>query len=254
MKKEIILVGVVLLLVFASGCGLTETKYVCPDGTIVTRLDECEGQETPVEEEEEEEEEEPSVPVEPETPVEEEEEEEEEETDEKVITKITANEGELVSLKPQARDPDEDDEITYTFSDPFNSDGEWQTERGDAGTYEITVTASDGTLRDSRKVLVIVESVNRPPVLQRIPNVTVREGETVRLSPVATDPDGDAVTITYSGWMDKATYTTTYEDAGTHTVTVRASDGIDSVSQDVTINVLKVNRPPEIIGITAETS
>ncbi len=245
MKKGIILVGVVLLLVFASGCGLTETKYVCPDGTIVTRLDECEKQETPVDEDEE-----ILVPVEPEIP--EDEEETEDEMDERVMTRITAKEGELISLKPQARDPD-DDEITYTFSTPFNSEGEWQTERGDAGTYEVTVTASDGDLRDSRKVLIIVESVNRPPVMQRIPNVTLREGETVRLSPVVTDPDGDAVTITYSGWMDRANYTTTYNDAGTHTVTVRASDGIDSVSQDVTITVLKVNRPPEIIGITSET-
>jgi hypothetical protein len=249
MKNEMVLVGVLFLLVFASGCALTETKYVCPDGTIVTSLDQCGGEETPLEEETGEEL--PTVPVETEPEEEQEEvptEETEEEVDDKVLTKITVQEGEVVTLKPQVQDPD-DDTITYTFSEPVGADGKWQTQRGDAGTYEVTVTASDGQLKDSQKVLVVVEGINNPPVLEEIPDVTVNEGETVSLRPIATDPDGDSVKLTYSGWMTSSTYTTDYDDAGTHIVTVKASDGYESVTKDVKVTVVNVNRPPKIVNI-----
>ena len=96
---------------------------------------------------------------------------------------------------------------------------------------------------------MVVESTNKPPVLRPIADITLNEGETVSLEPVATDPDGDEVTITYSGWMTKATYTTNYDDAGTHIVTVTASDGKESTSQDVIVTVSNVNRPPKIVKI-----
>jgi len=233
MKKEILFGGIVLLLLLASGCKLTETKYVCPDGSIVTNLDDCPGEKekeeglvTEISEETEEEVEEEAVE----------------------LTKITVKEGELVFLKPETEDPDSDP-ILYTFSEPLDKDGKWQTKKGDAGSYEITVTASDGKLKDTQKILLVVESVNKPPVLKPIADITVNEGETVRFEPVATDPDGDKVTITYSGWMTEAIYTTNYDDAGTHIVTVTASDGKESASQDVIVTVNDVNRPPKIVKI-----
>jgi len=250
MKKEIFFCGLVLLLFLASGCKLTETKYVCPDGTIVTNLDECAGEEKteeePVIEIPEEVEEEPIEEVEEEPVIEIPEEVEEEPV--KELTKITVKEGELVTLKPKSEDPDADT-IQYTFSEPLSKDGKWQTKDGDAGSYEITVTASDGELTDTQKVLLIVESVNEPPVLRPIADITVNEGETISFKPVATDPDGDKVTITYSGWINTAAYTTNYKDAGAHIVTVTASDGKESVSQDVTVTVKNVNRAPKIVSI-----
>ena len=237
MKKEIFFCGLVLLLLLASGCNLTETKYVCPDGSVVTNLDECPGAEEAedelITEILEEVEEEPVEEVEPEV-VE--------------LAKITVKEGELVILKPESEDPDVDT-ILYTFSEPLDKDGKWQTKSGDAGNYEITVTASDGELTDTQKILLVVESTNKPPVLSPIADLTVNEGETISFGPVATDPDGDEVTITYSGWMTKATYTTNYNDAGTHIVTVTASDGKESASQDVIVTVNNVNRAPKIIKI-----
>ncbi len=261
MKNEIFLGGIVLLLLLASGCNLTETKYVCPDGSVVTNLDECPGAEEAKEEliteipEEVEpeviEEVEPEVieEVEPEV-IEEVEPEVIEEVEPEVIelTKITVKEGELVILKPESEDPDADT-IQYTFSEPLSKDGEWQTKSGDAGNYEITITASDGELTDTQKILLVVESTNKPPVLKLIADITLNEGKTVIFKPVATDPDGDKVTITYSGWMTKSTYTTNYDDAGTHIVTVTASDGKESASQDVIVTVNNVNRPPKIVKI-----
>ena len=111
------------------------------------------------------------------------------------------------------------------------------------------VTASDGELTDTQKILLVVESTNKPPVLKLIADITTSEGKTVNFNPVATDPDGDQITIRYSGWMNKAIYTTNYDDAGTHIVTVTASDGKESTSQDVTVIVTNVNRPPKIINI-----
>lgn len=238
MKKEIFFGGIVLLLLLASGCNLTETKYVCPDGSVVTNLDECPG----VEGAEEELITEIFEEVEPEA-VEEVEEEPEEE-----LTKITVKEGELVVLKPESEDPDADT-ILYTFSEPLDKNGRWQTKNGDAGSYEITVTASDGELTDTQKILLVIESTNKPPVLRSIADITLNEGGAVSFKPVATDPDGDEVAITYSGWMTKATYTTNYDDAGTHIVTITASDGKESTSQDVIVTVNNVNRPPKILKI-----
>ena len=232
MKKEILFGGIVLLLLFASGCKLTETKYVCPDGSIVTNLNECPGAE--------EKEEGLITEILNET--------EGKVKEEVGLTTITVNEGELVVLKPESEDPDADT-ILYTFSEPLNKDGRWQTKKGDAGNYEITITASDGELTDTQKILLVVESVNKPPVLKQIADITVNEGETVSFEPVATDPDGDKITITYSGWMTEASYTTNYDDAGTHIVTVTASDGKESASQDVIVTVNDMNRPPKIVKI-----
>ncbi|MBU4493357.1 MAG: hypothetical protein KKA61_03220, partial [Nanoarchaeota archaeon] len=126
MKKEILFGGIVLLLLLASGCQLTETKYVCPDGSVVTNLDECPGAEEAEEE---------LITEILEEVIEEVEEEAVEE-----LTKITVKEGELVVIKPESEDPDADT-ILYTFSEPLDKDGIWQTNKGDAGNYEITVTA-----------------------------------------------------------------------------------------------------------------
>ena len=58
----------------------------------------------------------------------------------------TFREGDVVQVRQDiAYDPD-GGEITYTFSAPLDESGRWQTEIGDAGTYIITITASDGRL------------------------------------------------------------------------------------------------------------
>ncbi|MCP4002164.1 MAG: cadherin repeat domain-containing protein, partial [Gammaproteobacteria bacterium] len=79
------------------------------------------------------------------------------------------------------------------------------------------------------------------PVLDPIADITVAAGETVILNPSATDQDGDMITFSYAGWMTSGTYTTSYFDAGIHTVTVTVSDGILTDTQDVTITVTDVS-------------
>ncbi|MCP4255409.1 MAG: DUF5011 domain-containing protein [Candidatus Scalindua sp.] len=85
---------------------------------------------------------------------------------------------------------------------------------------------------------------NVAPVLNAIADITTNEGATITISPTATDPNGDTLTYTYTGWMTSNSYTTDYSDAGAQVVTVTVSDGNLTDSQDVTITVLNTNRPP----------
>jgi hypothetical protein len=165
--------------------------------------------------------------------------------EEKDLPTLAVTEGELVKLSMKATDPD-GDTLTYEFTAPLNFEGKWQTHAGDAGVYYPEVTVSDGKASVVKKLKIVVEPKNNKPVLQFIPNVDVNEGETVTLNPKASDADGDRLTYSYSGWMTANTKTTGYSDAGTHTVTVSVSDGISIVSQDVTVTVKDVNRPPEV--------
>jgi len=159
-------------------------------------------------------------------------------------SEITAYEGELVQLKVKGNDPD-GDPITYTFSEPLDADGKWQTNTGDAGEYLVTVTASDGKTQTERTLKIRVLSKNAPPAMEKIADVTVREGETVSFSPKVLDPDGDEIAVTYSGWMTSSSKTTGFGDQGTYTVTITASDGEQEVSQNVRVTVTDVNRAPE---------
>ncbi len=156
----------------------------------------------------------------------------------------TVVEGEKVSFPNlKAVDPD-GDPITYTFTKPLDSKGEWQTKKGDAGQYKVLITASDGTSKVSQEVLIVVKSLNKIPVLGGLEDIAVEEGQTVSLSPAATDADGDDVKLSFSGWMDSASKETSYGDAGVHEVTVTADDGKDSVSKTIKVTVKKVNRAP----------
>ncbi len=154
-------------------------------------------------------------------------------------------EGDLVSLKVKALDPD-NDQLIVTYSSPLNSSGEWHTTVGDAGTYRVRVTVSDGKSTTSRGVVIIVEPKNKPPVIEMADEITVHEGETIVLKPNVTDPEGDNVTITYSGFMDSDTYTTDYKDAGSYMETITASDGKNTVTKSVRINILNKDRAPVI--------
>ena len=155
-------------------------------------------------------------------------------------------EGEFVSFPNlKATDPD-GDKIKYTFTPPLDENGKWQTKQGDAGEYRVTITANDGKNKVSQTVNIIVEATNRPPVIQKISEIKIKEGETVTLNPTITDPDGDDLTITYSGWMETNTRQAAFTDAGRHIVTVTINDGTHTVEETIVVMVQDVNRPPKL--------
>jgi RHS repeat-associated protein len=162
------------------------------------------------------------------------------------IPDIWVNETELVTITPHATDLD-GDAITYSFTAPLNSVGQWQTDYDDAGTRTITVTAKDSTnLADTQTVIINVRNVNRPPILNPIADITANEGDLVTVTPIVSDPDNDAITLYYSAPLDSTgKWLTDYDDAGPHTATVTASDNIDTVQQTVNITINNKNRPPQ---------
>lgn len=155
-------------------------------------------------------------------------------------------EGGIISFPNlKARDPD-GDKITYTFSNPLDANGRWQTKIGDVGEYTATITASDGKSKASQKVKLVVIAKNRPPTIETVTDITVNEGETIKLSPTIEDLENDKIEVTYSGWMDNNEKTTTFGDAGRYTVEIKASDGTSTATKRINIIVKKQNRAPEL--------
>ncbi len=153
-------------------------------------------------------------------------------------------EGQKVTVKPNAKDADGDN-VTYSFDFPLDEKGQWQTAIGDAGEYEVTITAHSGALMAEKTFMLTVESVNRPPVIELDSPVAVEEGQTVRLQPVITDAEGDEVRVSYSGWMNTDVKGTGYGDQGDHIVTISARDTAGNEARlEVTVLVEDVNRAP----------
>lgn len=101
-----------------------------------------------------------------------------------------------------------------------------------AGTFNVTATASDGSLTASRTFTWTVAAGNQPPVLTQPANQSSTQNTAVSLTLVATDPNGTAVTygatglpsglsVNASTGVIAGTVTTT----GTFNVTATASDG-----------------------------
>lgn len=182
-------------------------------------------------------------------PVEEVVEEKKEAVDTSKLPRYEVKEGELVNFQITSKDADKDT-ITHTFSSPLSKEGKWQTQTGDAGEYPITITASDGKAITEKKILLIVAKANLAPEVTEIADITVKEGETIKLEPKVTDKDGDPVTTTISEPIgDDGVWETSYEDAGEYTVTITATDGKETTIKTVKIIVEDINRAPEIIDI-----
>jgi hypothetical protein len=166
-----------------------------------------------------------------------------------VIEKV---EGDLIALKPEAVDPD-GDVVKYYFTKPFNENGKWQTQEGDAGRYLVTVTATDGKSNTSEDIIIIVKKSNKAPVIECPEEVLAKEGELINLGCNIYDPEGESVIVEYSGFMKSSTYQTTYDDAGEYTALIKARDKEKTSEATVKIKILNVNRAPEITGVDEET-
>lgn len=158
-------------------------------------------------------------------------------------------EGDLVRLQYEGSDPDADN-LVYSFEPPFNSSGEWQTEKGDAGSYISSITANDGEESSVTSVCFLVMPRNEAPVLT-VQDVAVTETEVVDLK--ATCEDEGERSITYSGAMRSGIWRTTYDDEGVYNVTVTCTDDAGmSASSTVTVTVLNKNRAPFITAIATK--
>lgn len=161
------------------------------------------------------------------------------------LSDITVKEGETIELDVETSDAD-GDTVTVAFSG-FMTSNTKETNFNDAGTHTVTVTANDGKQTSSQTITVTVENVNRAPTLAGLADISVIEGEIVSLSATANDPDGDAVSITYSQPLgEDGSWETEEGDKGTYSVDITASDGEDSVVETITIVVGTLNNAPSL--------
>tara|TARA_Y100000310_G_scaffold314311_1_gene363556 strand:- start:1541 stop:2572 length:1032 start_codon:yes stop_codon:yes gene_type:complete len=166
---------------------------------------------------------------------------------------IFVEETELVQLKPQAEDPD-DDELVFTYTSPVDEYGEWQTEFGDIGEYTITVTVSDGKETDSQDVLIIVNKKEEPPIIigsdPEESTVSIPENEVVSFSVSASDPNDDIISYVWKldgnevSGESEFEYEAGFDDGGSHTIKVDVSDGINVVNKIWSLTISDVNRIP----------
>lgn len=138
------------------------------------------------------------------------------------------------------------DKLTFSYGPPLDSKGKWQTKRGDAGAYIVDIKVSDGKVTTMQKVQIVVEPYNKPPVISPIKAITVNEGQTIALEPKVTDPEGDPLSISFTGWKTSFPYKTSFDDSGDHLVMITANDGTANTSINVPITVRNVNRVPSI--------
>ena len=165
------------------------------------------------------------------------------------VKDITVKEGQTVNFKPEVTDPN-GDKYTVSVSEPLK-EGVFVTDHTSAGEYNIKVTASDGELESEKTFKLTVENVNSVPEISGLEDIHVKEGEIVNIKPKVTDLDGDEVKLTISDPVgDDGVWQTSYTDHGSYVVTVTASDGKDTVTKKVSVEVEDVNKAPEFVEVS----
>jgi len=160
------------------------------------------------------------------------------------------NETEKLSLAPTVDDPDAD-RLTYTFIDPLDENGEWQTDYGDAGEYESGITVSDGVNEVSEEILIIVNRKEAIPTIEGSEplgdSVDFNEGQSTKFNVVAADLNNDPLTYEWSindivvSDKNEILFDTGFQDSGKYKILVVVSDGTFNVSREWNVDVKDVD-------------
>lgn len=190
------------------------------------------------------------------------------------LSDTTVKEAQALSFTYQATDPDAGATLVYSLVNPpagaainpATGAFTWTPTYEQAGSFNITAVVSDGDLKDtSRASIVVVTNVNRAPQFTaEMPDVTVKEADTLRFAYAASDPDAGAV-LTYSlvnppagasidAANGKFTWVPTYEQSGSYTVTAVVSDGsLKDTSRASIVVVENVNLAPAFTVVPNDT-
>jgi len=171
-------------------------------------------------------------------------------------TIFTADENQT-SIGTVTATDEEGDDIAFTVSGSelsitsagvltFKSDPDYETK----SSYTATVTANDGKNSATQDIIINVTNVNDiAPELTSAATFSADENQTSIGIVTAIDSEGDAVTFSVSGRELAITLAGVltfksdpdYETKSSYTATVTASDGFNSATQDIIINVTNVN-------------
>ena len=179
------------------------------------------------------------------------------------IAPITVKEGETVKIEPTYLDPD-NDKVTFRYSRWMIKDTK-KTDFGDAGTYIVKVTGTDGFYRVSQFVTINVEKSNRDPIFKKIKDLKLKEMETATIELEASDPDNDALTFSSDNLPNAKidgnifTFTPSFDFVKGQAkkqieIQFRASDGQSAAEQSATITVIDKNQPPKILDFSKDLS
>lgn len=168
-----------------------------------------------------------------------------------------ANETGMLSFNLSATDPD-DDSLTFSATnlpesatlDPSSGDFSWTPSIGQAGTYYVTFSVSDGSLTDSETVKITVNEPSIAPVIDSFnpgDSQFFEETNTITINASAHDDNGDDLSYTISidsvvrSTSSEYIWKTDYKSAGIHTIEVTVSDGTNTVSESHQINIIEVH-------------
>ncbi len=178
------------------------------------------------------------------------------------VDAVTIDEDTTATVKVEASDPDGDRVTIKIVSQPANGklsgnppDYIYTPNLNFNGVDRFTVTANDGRLDSAAATAVItVRPVNDPPAITVPAAQSVNEGQLLLFTVSATDPDaGQSLTITATGSPEGATTMPTapgsmqfrwmpnFNQAGSYTVSFRATDNATTPLSDTKTVVITVN-------------
>jgi len=179
----------------------------------------------------------------------------------------SGGEGSTIVFAVSATDADADPVVLTAADLPlgavFDASGSfsWTPDYDQAGTYTVVFSASDGEGSDTGSVTITVQNVNRAPVLNAIGDRSVAENSNLSFTVTGSDPDGQTVIFSATDLPAGASFsgatfswTPTYDQAGSYSVTFHASDGSLMDMETIAITVTDVNRPPALAALASPQS
>ncbi len=215
-KKEILIVLMIISLFLVSACDVYDTLYVKESGAE-------EAVEVPEE----------AITIEIEESV-----EEEEVSVGEVEIDIEDLFAEEIEVEEVAEEEADVEEVETIFGDV------------------VEIDIEDIFIEEVEEVEVDIEDLlvdDDEEILEDATAIIIEETELVSLVPKAEDPDEDVLTFTFTSPLDdNGEWQTTYGDAGEYTVTVTASDGSLTSSKDVLVIVNRKEEAPTLDSVNPQ--
>ncbi len=181
---------------------------------------------------------------------------------------VRVSEGDTYSYQVQAEDPDGEPLVYRLLGGPTEATIDsatglitWETSA--EGEYNFSLEVDDsqgGTVTQSYTVKVAPNGLNQEPIITSIPPGEAVLGEPLVYQVMAVDGDGDVLTFSLENAVSGTnidpitgviTWTTTEEQLGSNSVTIRVEDGFGGIAtQEIDLLVVRTatNTEPEIIS------
>jgi hypothetical protein len=185
------------------------------------------------------------------------------------VSDQTAYEGQGITINVNASDP-ENDPLTYKLEDVLKinfprpiaakfalsgNNFSYNAGYGDAGTYNLKVTVSDGYVPVSKEFILQIINVNRPPVLSFIgPKIVVlnaTQNQYYYYKVDGSDPDADALTykantslFDINSYTGEISYTPKNADVGNYSINISVTDGEYTAWEEISFRVKNTNDAP----------